>query len=510
MISTFRATLYSSLSSVGLLVAASPAFAQAPTTTEATPAPETQDAPPAELAADAQPEPEPGTPPAEPTPEPPPATPKVEVEVAAPADTPVVVAVVTEEAPPPEPSLSPLKIGTSTFSRFEYRENYDELGVSRPRFNEGDTTVFRARLTFQTAELDLGGIKGSIYFAPQASGSWGTSGSGGTVGEANVGIYEGYFKLAGEHLSFKAGRFAMNYGEALVIGNLDWHQSGRAFDGAMFTAKAGKATIDAFFTQTAEGWPTQGQPFFAGDAFFWGAYGTLGPAITEGFDLDVYALGRTWGASNTTTDDGMGGTVTTHRDAATFVTIGARVKQKLGVFDYRAEADLQVGKTQNTAGGDALEKMAYQGDLELGVAPVEAFRLALGGAFASGNKADSTDKDESYDELFPTTHKWLGLMDVIGFRTNVAAAIVKAQVNFTKTFGLNVDGHLFWRPEDGGLGRVNNDNAFAGAEIDAGLAKKIGKYSLVRGLYGIFIPGSDHYASNVAAHYVEIEGGLRF
>jgi len=417
--------------------------------------------------------------------------------------------VVVAPAPPDGPSLLPLKLGTSTWSRFEYRENYDKLGVSRARFNEGDTTVFRARLTFQTNDLDLGGIKGSIYFAPQASGTWGTSGTGGTVGEANLGIYEGYFKLSGEHLTFKAGRFAMNYGDSLVIGNLDWHQSGRAFDGVHFSAQAGKASIDAFFTQQASGWPTQAQPFLAGDAFFWGAYGSFGPAIVEGLDLDIYALGKSWGAANTSVDDGSGGTIVTHQDAATFVTLGARAKQKLGVFDYRAEADLQVGKTQATA-GDAVNKLAYQGDLELGVTPLDALRISVNGVYATGNKVDTQDTNEAYDELFPTTHKWLGFMDVIGFRTNVFSANLKAAVKLGETVGLNVDGHLFLRPEGGGLGDVGNDVQMAGYEVDAGLAKKLGKFGLIRGLYGIFIPATDHYASNSAAHYVEIEAGMRF
>jgi len=516
MTSTFRATVFSSLSSLGLLVVAAPALAQEPA--PAAPA----ETPPAEAPAAVEPAAAPEAAPA-PAPEPEPAP--------APAAVVVVEEPVVEKAPEPvapaaepEPSLSPLKIGTSSFSRFEFRENYDELGVvpagnaARARFSEGDTTVFRARLTFQTAELDLAGIKGSIYFAPQASGSWGTSGTGGTIGEANVGIYEGYFKLAGDQVAFKAGRFAMNYGDALVIGNLDWHQAGRAFDGAMVSVKAGKANIDAFVTQTAQGWPTQGKPFLGGDAFFWGAYAALGPAIAENFDLDFYALGKSWGAANTSVDDGAGGTVTTHQDAATFVTLGARAKQKIGVFDYRAEAGVQVGKTQ-AAAGDALKKLAYQGDLELGVAPVKAFRIALGALFASGNSPDSADKDEAYDELYPTTHKWMGQMDIIGTRTNVMSALVKAQINFTESFGLNVEGDLFIRPEAGGLGRVDNDTAtpgvqndnnYAGFLVNAGLAKKWGKAAQVRGLYGIFVPGKDHYASNESAHYLEIEAGLRF
>lgn len=499
MTSSFRLTLLTSLSSLGLSLVAAPALAQEPTAApEEAPVEEAPAAAPVTEAPVAEPAEEPAP---QPVIEPAPEVEPTPVVVVPPV---VVVAPVVEE-----PSLLPLKLGTSTWSRFEYRENYDKLGVSRARFTEGDATVFRARLTFQTNELDLGGIKGSIYFAPQASGTWGTSGTGGTIGEANVGIYEGYFKLAGDHLAFKAGRFAMNYGDALVIGNLDWHQSGRAFDGLQFNAKAGKASIDAFFTQEASGWPTQAQPFLAGDAFFWGAYGTLGPAITEGLDLDVYALGKSWGAANTTVDDGAGGTTVTHQDAATFVTFGARVKQKVGAFDYRAEADLQVGKSQ-AAAGDAVKKLGYQGDLEIGLTPIDALRISLNGLYASGNDTGTADKDEAYDELFPTTHKWLGLMDVIGLRTNVVSANLKVALKLGETMGLNVDGHLFMRPQDGGLGRIDNDVSLAGYEVDAGLAKKLGKHGTIRGLYGIFIPTADHYASNSAAHYLEIEAGMKF
>jgi hypothetical protein len=97
----------------------------------------------------------------------------------------------------PAPSLSPLKVGTDVWSRFEYRENYLENGVARPRFQEGDQTVFRTRLTIETAPLQLTEkTTGLIYFAPQATGNWGTQGVGGTIGEAALGIYEGYFKLA--------------------------------------------------------------------------------------------------------------------------------------------------------------------------------------------------------------------------------------------------------------------------------------------------------------------------
>ncbi len=494
MTSLFRAKFLSSFSSLGLLVLSAPALAQEPV------AASEAEAAPAEEAVEAEATPAEEAPAEEAAP----------VEEA-PAEEPVAEEPVAEEAPaeeaPPEPSLSPVKFGTHTFSRFEFRENYDELGVSRARFQEGDSTFYRARITMQTADLDLGGIKGSMYFAPQASGAWGTSGAGGTIGEANLGIYEGYFKFSGESLTFKAGRFAMNYGDALVIGNLDWHQSGRAFDGAHLSAKLGKATLDTFVTQTANGHPAQGQPFLAGDLLFWGVYGQFGPAISEGMNLDAYALMKSWGASNTTADDGMGGTVTTHKDAATQATIGVRAKQKLGVFDYRFEGGLQFGKIQGA--GDAVKKFAYQGDLELGIAPSKAFRVSVGGVIASGNKADTDDKNEAWDELYPTTHKWLGLMDVIGFRTNVVSANLKASAKLGAGFGLMAHAHWFMRPEPGGLANDDFDNKTAGYEVDLGLIKKMGA-GRVRTLYGIFIPGKDHYTSNVAAHYLALEAGLKF
>lgn len=418
------------------------------------------------------------------------------------------------EAPPveTEPTMLPLKVGTDTWSRFEVREGYDNLGVSRPRFQEGDQTVFRARLTLQTNPLQLTDtISGLIYFAPQASGQWGTQGLGGTVGEANAGIYEGYVYLKGETLEAKIGRFAMNYGDALVIGNLDWHQAGRAFDGLHLRLKSGAINLDGFITQQSEGHPALSEPFLVGDSYFWGFYAQLGKAISEGLDLDAYLLGKSLAATDITTPDPNDPTlpdVVTHKDGATHVTIGLRAKQKVGILDYRVEAGLQMGKTVGPA-TETIGKFAYQADGELGVSFAEGLRLSIGGAMASGNDPDSADKNEAWDELYPTTHKWFGLMDVIGLRTNIASANLAFAAPITPSTSAQLAGHVFARLEDGGLGQTGTDK-LAGYEIDAGLMQKIGKFAYARGLYGIFLPNSDHYATGDAAHFGEVQAGLKF
>jgi hypothetical protein len=305
----------------------------------------------------------------------------------------------------------------------------------------------------------------------------------------------------------------------LVIGNLDWHQSGRAFDGLHAKYKMKKGYVDLFATQTASGYPAQTDPFLAGDTYFWGLYSSWGGYIKEGMDLDLYLLGLSQASSEAFpgTNAADGTPFTYQRDGATLMTLGARAKQKLGVIDYRIEADLQFGQTAGTStdatvtDAAATDTLAYQAEAELGFAFTKKLRLGLGGNIASGNDPATATTNEAYNELFPTTHKWLGLMDVIGTRTNIASGFFKFSAGITETFTFLLDGHLFARPAAGGLGRsMTSTSGLAGGEFNAQLLKKFGKWGTLRGLYGIFLANGDHYATDEPAHYVEIQGGIDF
>lgn len=405
-----------------------------------------------------------------------------------------------------EPSLWPPKAGASFFVRPEVREGYDRLGVSRGRFQEGDQTVFRARFTLQSNPLKLtDGIEAQVYVAPQASGQLGTSGLGGTIGEASLGLYEGYFRVSSERLDVTAGRFAMNYGEAMVIGNLDWHQAGRAFDGLHAHYRLRDGYVDVFGTQLAEAWPVATDPLLAGDTYFWGTYAGLGEIVDDKTELDVYLLGLSAAATRATPDTGA----TVQRDGATLFHLGLRHTRALAPFDYRVEGGVQAGRTVGEVVGDlapAVHTLAYHADLQLGVAPVDGVRIAVGGLIASGDDPDTT-KNESYNELFPTGHKFLGLMDVWGARTNAASGYLKTRMALSDSLAVALDGHVLARLQPRGLGQVAADS-LAGGEVDAQLIQKIGQWITVRGLYGLFIANPNHYAQGGAAHYVEIQGGL--
>ncbi len=417
------------------------------------------------------------------------------------------------DLPDDSPSLLPLTLSTSTWSRFEVRENYDKLGVSQGRFQEGDQVVFRARLGIETNPIALTDSSDVLVkFAPQASGNWGQNGS---VGEANLGIYEGYFKIRTDRLDTQLGRMRMNYGDALVIGDLDWNEKGRAFDALRFHYKMERGYLDLFGAQIHEAHPQGADRFLGGDGYFWGAYAGFGEYLAPGLEFDAYFLGL----SQVGQDDGVVDGTNFTLESSNLFTLGARIKQKISSFDYRLEAGVQVGQSGGLpqsaanvpASGDIESRaaFAYQADGEVGLTFGSRTHLSLGGVIASGDNPDTGDTNEGWNQLFPTGHKFLGLMDVIGARTNVLSGNVKVSQSLTDSLSAKVDGHVFARVEAGGAGNVAGPG-FAGTEVDAQLMQNIGKYVQIRGLYGLFIPASGHYASDDLAHYCEVQAGFDY
>ncbi|MEO1229538.1 MAG: hypothetical protein AAFZ18_11575 [Myxococcota bacterium] len=402
-----------------------------------------------------------------------------------------------ESAPTVAEGKLPLDAGVSIWTRYELRDGYDELGRSRARFLEGDFFVYRARLSLVSKPLAIGnsGFSTKVVFTPQASGFWGNL--QGTVATPTLGIYEGYLSLIGPELRLDVGHFAMNYGDAVVIGDLRWHQTARSFDGARLRVGSGNTWVDGFFTVLGDGLSNGNLSVLGGDFLFAGAYGSLGGLISGATVLEPYLLSQIWVA-----DDASG-------RPAVQMTAGARFLQKLGIIDLRAEAGLQFGR-RRLSSGDNPEVFAYHADLEVGFVAAPGLRLSAEVLFASGDDRTS-DNLESWDELFPTTHKFLGLMDIIGIRSNIASGVIHAKYG-TGPFLFKFDLHGFVRPET-----FEGQSSFAGVEGDLNVIFKLTKGMTVRGLYALFIPGSDHFvsfegtpgASDRIAHYVEIQYGLQ-
>ena len=208
------------------------------------------------------------------------------------------------------------------------------------------------------------------------------------------------------------------------------------------------------------------------------------------------------------------------REDATEFTLGARVKGKASIVDYRVESGIQFGKakvepTFALLDPDPQSKFAYQADGELGLTPTPGFRLGLEGLVASGDHLDTPDKQEGYNELYPTGHKWLGLADVVGPRTNVASAILHLTYAASEALKLGFDANYFSRIEAGPDGK---DGAM-GSEYDTNVGYAIGQGASVRGMYAFFVPNKGYWESKPGVdpdsvgdtiHYFELQLGYDF
>lgn len=370
--------------------------------------------------------------------------------------------------------------------------------------------MYRARFGLTTAPMNVGGgIESLLQFTPQASGWLGETD---TIVDYDLGLYEGYLRVqdSAGRVQFDIGRFRMDYGDALVIGDLGWHQTGRAFEGMRARWALGTGWIDTFFTQVDEGRPLS-DAFGAGDRYFYGAYAGLGPLVMEGLALDVYGLGRSSPTTVAVVSSANPATQAPTVKSATELTLGARAKQKVEAFDYRIEAGLQLGSrpaaaaTSVPAGAeppelDAVTALAYQVDAEVGVS-VAGLRAGVGALVASGDDP-ATDENEGYDQLYPTAHKFLGLSDIFGARTNVFSLNGSLAYKVKNSLTLLAQPHVFWTMQTPAPGVED----YTGTELDLHAIYLLGQGLVLRGMYGLFLSSSDGpYRDAGPAHYLEVE-----
>lgn len=415
-----------------------------------------------------------------------------------------------------DPKALRLRLGASMFSRYELRRNYAGLEPNEPdqRIRDFDAIAYRARMAFRTEPLQLAkGLAIELALVPQASGFWAPSG---TNNDAAIALHEGYMRPRfGERAWLQLGRFEMSYGDEWLIGANSWHETARSFDGARFHVNAAKnaAFFDMFFSMLREGRTaaaatTSNDRVGSGDEMLFGAYGDLGPLLSDKLHLDPYVLvvlaprsGRYYAAGATTAGE---------REAAAEATVGMRIKGAYGIVDYRLEGGLQVGQRTN----DAVVTDALAGaiDGELGFNLPVTIRLAAEGLFASGDDP-STRKDEGWADRFSQPHKWLGLSDMFRTRTNVTGVAGYLSAAPIDNLALGVQGHFLFkvRAVDPASTDPSDTGArYAGTEVDPYVSWMIAEGLTLRTEYALFIPSKDTYGKSQTAHFLGVQFGFEY
>ncbi len=285
-------------------------------------------------------------------------------------------------------------------------------------------------------------------------------------------------------VTLRGGRQEMLFGAQRLVGPSDYTNVRRTFDGGEAIVRFREWTFTPFFVEFV---PVDKYDFNESTSHqkLFGIYGT-GPLYFLPANLDLYWLGvrNTEATFNHTTGS-------EHR-----TTLGGRTWGKIGTtgLDFEVEGAYQFGSL------DGYDISAWMLTAILGYSPPIASlspRVYIEFDYASGDDKPGGDV-ETFNQLYPTGHSFLGYIDYIG-RQNIVAPSGGLSVSPVHGLSLSLQQYFFWRASDedalynksGAVLRPGNTTtaSYVGAETDFLATYNFDRHLLGYGGYSHFFPG---------------------
>ena len=229
---------------------------------------------------------------------------------------------------------------------------------------------------------------------------WGQEGTTLTfnTGATGFDLKRGYIKIkdiGDSPLSLQAGRFVMAYGDHRLIGDLDWFDQGRTFDGGRLSYQPEDFFIDVFAVRIREEAVFPGPGPFTDDQDMVGVYGGTrmedAAANFEGYAILFRDQGDLQGEHP----------ISNLNRHTLFTTVGARIFGDVECFDYAVEGAVQLGEVAN----DDLTAFAFSAGAGLTLADTETKpRIGVEVNYASGDDDPTDMESETFQVLFPSNH----------------------------------------------------------------------------------------------------------
>lgn len=334
----------------------------------------------------------------------------------------------------------------------EIRVRGENVSNSTTGTKNQEQIIQRTRLNVD-AKIDE---KTKAYIQVQDSRAWGSDGTsdGGGTGQDNASTtttisgttatssttvnsestdikqaYVQFDSIADQPLSLKLGRQVMAYGDQRLVGGFEWSNTARSFDALKLMYNTDTFGIDLFYSKMKESVTNDTTDFKTNgttddkDITFSGIYAII-KAIKNN-TIDLYALQD----KNDTTERSV-------------LTYGARLNGKLADADYTAEYALQGGDNMKS-GGTTISQESNALAVKAGYTLKDIMGLRIGAEYdtATGDKSSTSNKIESFQNLYPTNHPLYGFTDDISW-SNMSAMSLNAGLKPTETLWIGAE---YWK-----------------------------------------------------------------
>jgi Alginate export len=301
-------------------------------------------------------------------------------------------------------------------------------------------------------------------------------------------------------VTLRGGRFEMVYGSGRLIATSDFSQVPRTFDGGLGIVRLGAWTITPFWTSpVAPAVDVTNFPYTVPipHRTLFGIFGTnaredypslplLAGPLPSPFNLDIYWFGVN---NAVATFNGTSG-----REERQ--TLGGRILGSVGHIglDFEVEGAGQFGTvgSESIAAGMFTTVLRYTPQI-----PRLAPRVYLEFDYASGDGKPGGSVG-TYDQLYPTSHSFLGYIDYIG-RQNILSASGGFAMTPIRGLTVSLQQYFFWRASDrdalydksGSVLRPGTGTTarYVGAELDLLVNYNFTRHQLGYAGYSHFFPG---------------------
>lgn len=426
------------------------------------------------------------------------------------------------------PAMTRWDLGTQVRLRYELKDNFGIAGAGAASVDFTDQPgVPVDNVYFLHRIKPHAGYSGDwfgVFVEGRMSGTSGDKRNPNPESDGPMDLHQAFVTLGRPKefpLSLKVGRQEMSYGDERLIGPSDWSNVPRVFDTARLRYEQPGLWADLFSGRVVI---PRDNHFNMPNDYDWFSGLYVGTQVIPKQTTEFYLLSRNVSdKSPNVLISSPTPAIWKGASARDIYTAGVRVKSAPGQFgnwDYSGELMGQAGHFNDPLVGRSLEHQAFAFYVNGGYTWTKTPgvpRLALEYNYASGDSDPHDGKHETFEQLFPTNHKYYGWMNFFSLQ-NIQDLRLMTSLKPHSRVTLQLEGHAFWlanthdnlytvngmrrggvSPTTGtGYGINPGYSSYVGSELDFVAAYAIAPYAKIEAGYGHFFRG-DYIRQSLSA-----------